>query len=122
MLVRFQFSSGYHIRMKKQFALAIAFATAALLCAAPAERFTGTITDDMCDKDHATMKMGPDAKCVAECVKTMHARYALNDGKNVYVLSDQKKPAKFAAKKVIVTGTLDNATKTIKVASIEAAK
>ena len=120
MLVSFQFSSGYHVRMKKQ--LTLAMAAAALLCAAPADKFTGTITDDMCDKDHATMKMGPDAKCVVECVKTMHAKYALYDGKNLYVLSDQKTPAKFAAKKVTVTGTLDDATKTIKVASIEAAK
>jgi len=106
--------------MKKQ--LALAFAAATLLCAAPAEKFTGTITDDMCDKDHATMKMGPDAKCVTECVKTMHAKYALYDGKDMYALSDQKMPAKFAAKKVTVTGTLDPATKSIKVASIEAAK
>ena len=40
----------------------------------------------------------------------------------VYVLSDQKTPEKFAAKKVTVTGTLDAATKTIKVDSIAAAK
>ena len=45
MLVRFQFSSGYHERMKKPFAIAIA--AAALLSAAPADKFTGTITDDM---------------------------------------------------------------------------
>jgi hypothetical protein len=120
LLVSFQFSSGYHEEMKKQLALAIA--AAALLCAAPADKFTGTITDDMCDKDHATMKMGPDAKCVAECVKTMHAKYALYDGKDLYALSDQKLPAKFAAKKVTVSGTLDASTKTIKVASIEAAQ
>ncbi len=105
--------------MKKQ--IVLAFAAAALLGAAD-QKFTGTITDDMCDKDHAGMKMGSDPKCVTECVKTMHAKYALNDGKDVYILSDQKTPAKFAAKKVTVTGTLDAASKTIKVASIEAAK
>jgi len=106
--------------MKKQ--IVLAFAAATLVCAAPAGKFTGTITDDMCDKDHATMKMGPDAKCVTECVKTMHAKYALYDGKDVYILSDQKAPAKFAGKKVTVTGTLDAAAKTIQVAGIEAAK
>jgi len=106
--------------MKKLFALG--FAATALLCAAPPETFTGVVTDDMCDKDHSTMKMGPDAKCVAECVKTMQAKYALYDGKNVYILSDQKTPARFAAKKVTVTGTLDPATKTINVAGIKAAK
>ena len=55
------------------------------------------------------------------CSAQKDAEY-IYDGNNMYVLSDQKKPAKFAAKKVTVTGTLDNATKTIKVASIEAAK
>lgn len=97
---------------------------AALLCAAPASQtFTGTITDDMCGKDgHAGMKMGSDAKCVTECVKGMNAKYALYDGNEVYVLSDQKAPAKFAAQKVTVTGTLDPAKKIIKVEKIEPAK
>jgi hypothetical protein len=96
--------------------------SAALACAA-SQTFTGTITDDMCGtENHAGMKMGTDAKCVTECVKGMNAKYALNDGKNVYVLSDQKSPAKFAAKKVTVTGTLDEKTKTIKVDKIEAAR
>jgi len=100
--------------------IATALISAALGCAAT---FTGTITDDMCGKDsHAGMKMGTDEKCVTECVKGMNAKYALNDGQNVYVLSDQKTPAKFAAKKVTVTGTLDEKTKTIKVEKIEAAK
>ena len=105
--------------MRKQ--IALVFASAALLCAAD-QTFTGTITDDMCDKNHAPMKMGADEKCVAECVKSMNAKYALYDGKEVYILSDQKTPAKFAAKKVTVTGTLDPATKTIKVAKITASK
>jgi hypothetical protein len=36
-------------------------------------------------------------------------------------LDDQKKPEAFAGAKVSVTGTLDDATKTIHVASIKAA-
>lgn len=88
-----------------------------------AQTFTGTITDDMCGKaDHKDMKMGTDAKCVTECIKGMNGKYVLYDGKDTYILSDQKAPAKFAAKKVMVTGTLDAATKTIKVDKIEAAK
>jgi hypothetical protein len=47
--------------------------------------------------------------------------YALFDGQNVLKLSDQKIPAKVAAQKVKVTGTLDPKTKTIKVVSIEPA-
>jgi hypothetical protein len=71
--------------------------------------------------DHKAMNMGTDAKCVTECVK-MGAKYALFDGKTAYTLSDQKAAAKFAAKKVTVTGTLDEKTKTINVSSIAAAQ
>jgi len=106
--------------MKKMMTLAVA--TAALSFGAT---FTGVITDNMCDDaNHKDMKMGPDAKCVTECVKGMNGKYVLYDAskKTSYVLSDQKTPEKFAAKKVTVTGTLDEATKTIKVDSIAAAK
>jgi len=106
--------------MKKQ--IAILFAAASLAVAAP-RTFTGVITDDMCAKgDHQSMKMASDAKCVLECVKSMNGKYVLYDGSNSYVLSDQKTPERFAAKKVTVTGTLDEKTKTIKVDKIEAAK
>jgi hypothetical protein len=95
------------------------FASAALMFGAT---FTGTITDDMCPKaDHKDMKTA-DPKCVVECVKGMNGKYVLYDGKDTYVLSDQKTPEKFAAKKVTVTGTLDAKSKTIKVDKIEAAK
>ena len=105
--------------MKKQIALVIASAALAF----GADTFTGTITDDMCaNADHKDMKMGNDEKCVTECVKGMSGKYVLYDGKASYVLSDQKTPAKFAAKKVTVTGTLDAKTKTIKVDKIVAAK
>ena len=108
--------------MKKQ--IAIVIASAALMFAAPAaQKYTGTITDDMCAKaDHKDMKMGSDEKCVNECIKGMKGKYMLYDGKDSWILSDQKAPAKFAAKKVTVTGTLDEKTKTIKVDKIEAAK
>lgn len=105
--------------MKKT--LAVFAASAALMFGA--QTFTGVITDDMCDKaDHADMKMGTDEKCVTECIKTMGGKYVLYDGSKSYKLSDQKAPAKFAAKKVTVTGTLDAKTNTIKVDSIAAAK
>lgn len=94
---------------------------AGLLAAAGKETFKGTITDTMCGGDHAGMHMGSDEKCTTECVK-MGAKYALWDGHAAYELSDQGKAAKFAAKRVTVTGTLDAKTKTIKVDSIAAAK
>ena len=105
--------------MKRRIVMVIA--SAALAVAAQAAQFTGTITDDMCAKaNHQDMKMGSDEKCVTECIKSMNGKYVLFDGKDSYVLSDQKTPAKCAARKVVVTGTLDG--KTNKVDKIEAAK
>jgi hypothetical protein len=90
----------------------------------PTQVFTGVITETMCKKDHKMMGTSlPDAKCVIDCVKAdKHVKYALHDGKNVYVLSDQQTPEKFAAQKVRVKGVLYEKTKIIKVESIEAAK
>jgi hypothetical protein len=109
--------------MKKQIILALA--AAALAFAAGPATYTGVITDNMCDNgDHKDMKMGSDPKCVVECIKGMNGKYVLYDSKakKAYVLSDQKTPEKFAAKKVTVTGTLDDAGKNLKVDKIEAAK
>jgi len=94
---------------------------------APAQgkrKFTGTITDSMCAlADHSRMRMGPtDAECVTACVEAHGASYVLYDGKEVYTLSDQRTPEKFAGKKVTVTGTLDAKTKTIQVDTIATAK
>ena len=78
----------------------------------------------MCDNgDHKDMKMGSDPKCVTECVG-MNGEYVLYDSKakKSYVLSDQKTPEKFAAKKVTVVGTLDDSGKNLKVDSIAAGK
>ena len=69
------------------------------------------------------MRMGPtDAECTKACVSIHGASYVLYDGKQVYTLSDQKTPEKFAGQKVTVTGTLDGKSKTIQVDSIAAAK
>src|SRR5579864_3490794 len=96
----------------------------ALVAAADKHTFTGTVTDSMCAKaDHSKMQMGPtDAECTIACIREHDATYVLYDGKNVYTLSDQKTPEKFAAQKVTVIGTLDAQTKTIRVDSITVAK
>jgi len=96
------------------------FASAALMLAAE-QTFTGVVTDDMCGGNHKAMNMGTDEKCVTECVRD-GAKYALWDGKQTYVLSDQKDAARFAAQKVTVKGTLDTKAKTIQVSSIAVAK
>ncbi|HEY2842218.1 MAG TPA: DUF5818 domain-containing protein [Bryobacteraceae bacterium] len=97
---------------------------AALSAAQGKRKFTGSITDSMCaTADHSRMRMGPtDAECTVACVFTHGALYVLYDGKEVYTLSDQKTPEKFAGKRVTVTGTLDAKTKTIQVVSIAGAK
>ena len=65
--------------------------------------------------------MGPtDAECTVACVSEHDAMYVLYDGKEVYTLSDQRTPKKFAAQKVTVVGTLDARTRTIQVGSITA--
>jgi hypothetical protein len=102
--------------------LTLIFAAAATLFAGGASQsFTGTITDSMCVGNHAAMKMGTDAKCVVACVKaSRNVKYVLYDGKNVYKLSDQQTPERFAAQKVKVTGELQAGT--IQVTEIEGAK
>ena len=81
----------------------------------------GVITDTMCGPKHTMMKEKADDECVRMCVKGSHD-FALYDGKTLWKLSDQKTPARFMAKTVKVTGTVDPKSMTIKVASIEAAE
>ena len=103
----------------------ICLLVASALSAAQEQRtFTGVITDDQCaGAGHARMRMGPtDAECTRACVMLHDAAYVLEDGANVYALSDQKTPDRFAGHRVRVTGTLDAKTRTIRVASIAAAR
>jgi hypothetical protein len=104
---------------------ALSLAVVAALSAPPAKQtFTGTITDDMCPKaNHSRMQMGPtDAECARACADVHGASYVLYDGKNIYMLSDQQTPEKFAGQKVKVVGTLDPKTDSIQVDSITADK
>jgi hypothetical protein len=102
----------------------VLLAFAVLAAAQRKQTFTGIITDSMCGTaDHSQMRMGPtDAECTVACVRIHDAFYVLYDGTDVYTLSDQQTPEKFAAQKVTVIGTLDAKTKTIQVDSITAAK
>lgn len=103
----------------------IAFLTLAsvLLASEKSRTFTGVITDSMCVLNHGMMKIQPESKCVIDCVKmNQKVKYALHDGKNLYVLSDQQTPEKFAAQKVRVKGVLYEKTRIIKVESIEPAR
>lgn len=103
---------------------ALLLAIVALSAAPPAQTFSGTISDEMCAvAGHASMRMGPtDAECTRACVTYHGVSYVLVDGKNVYVLSDQKASERLAGEKVKVVGTLNAKTKTIRVQSITPAR
>jgi hypothetical protein len=87
------------------------------------QTFTGVITDSMCSTgDHSRMRMGPtNADCTIACVMAHDADYVLYNGKDVYVLSDQRTPEKFAGRNVRVVGTLEAKARKIQVESIAAA-
>jgi hypothetical protein len=105
----------------------------ALLLGAPAvltqtRSFTGEIMDSQCAAvmhSHTRMMQGVGAKnakeCTQKCVQ-MGGKYALLDssGNTAYQLDNQEKAAAFAGQKVSIKGTLDSASKTIRVESIEA--
>lgn len=114
----------YQRGIRYQVVVGLALASLSAAQAAKTQTFVGTITDNMCSKaNHSQMQMGPtDAECVKACVAAHGATYVLYDGTNVYELSDQKTPEKFAAQRVRVTGTVDAKTKKIAVTSITAAK
>jgi hypothetical protein len=104
--------------------LIIALALLAVAAGQGRTTITGTITDSECaNANHSLMRMGDnDAECTQACVDSHGATYLLYDGKVSYALSDQKAPASYAGKKVVVTGTLDAKTKTIHVDSIAPAQ
>lgn len=89
--------------------------------------YTGEIMDSACAAagSHAGMMKGNPNMTAKDCTTACvahGAKYVLYDAdsKTVYQLDDQKKPVQFAGAKVAVTGTLDDATKTIHVARIKA--
>jgi hypothetical protein len=108
--------------MKSLFAFiaALSFVAATPVPQAP-KTYVGFIGDTMCKVDHKAMGATDNAKCVRDCVgdgKTY--KYALIVGKDAYTLSDQETPAKFAGRKVKVTGVLYAKTNILKVDRIEA--
>jgi hypothetical protein len=104
--------------------LASLFVVASLSAGQSTQTFTGVITDSECTTgDHSRMRMGSnDAECARACVSAHGASFVLYTGKEVYALTDQQTPDKFAGQKVRVTGTLDAKTKTIRVESMSAAQ
>ena len=110
----------------KKFAMGLGMAAifvGAGFAAQQGKTFTGDIMDSNCAKAGAhNPAMGSAKACTEACVKG-GGKYVLYDAatKTTYQLDDQKKPEAFAGAKVKVTGTLDDATKTIHVTKIDAA-
>ena len=106
------------------------------LALAKDQTFTGEIMDSQCamngSHDMMLKKEGMGDKnakdpmvkkmCTDECVKSGGKYVLFNSTRKVtYMLDDQQKPAEFAGQNVKVTGTYDNATKTIHVTGIRKA-
>jgi hypothetical protein len=106
--------------------LCLAMSLALSVSAQKATTFTGEIVDSPCailgGHEKMATKGESDKDCTLRCVK-MGGKFALMDtaNKTWYQLDDQKKAEAFAGAKVIVTGTNDAATKTIRIATIKPA-
>ena len=91
---------------------ALVLAIAGLCMAGVVQKtFIGVIHDNRC--------VGPN--CARQCPATKDPKYTLQSGDEAWVLSDQKTPARYTGKKVVVTGTL-GPRNTLVVSSIAPAK
>ncbi|HLV94185.1 MAG TPA: DUF5818 domain-containing protein [Candidatus Acidoferrales bacterium] len=94
--------------------------------------FEGYISDSQCalnvhslSRSHKEMLKSKEfgttpADCVWYCVKRRGGKFVLQAGRKVYKLDDQNIDRELAAKKVRITGSLDEQTETIHVLKIEA--
>jgi hypothetical protein len=89
----------------------------------------GEIMDSRCAIDGSHDKMMREngmknAKdCTLQCAKTGGSFVLIDpDTKTVYQLDDQQKPEKFAGKRVRISGTYDEPSKTMHIESIESAE
>jgi len=77
------------------------------------ETWKGYVTDTWCGLHRETE--APTVACTNLCLSNKGAKYALYDVVNnkLYVLNPQEQAAKYAAKMVIVTGTLGDSTQMV---------
>jgi hypothetical protein len=121
MVIGMPFQPAPRCRMGKiVIAVACLLFSASSLAGRDNQTFKGQITDSSCSgpAGHAAMlkKGETTAECAIACVK-MGAKYVLSnpDDKTLYPLDDQKRPEAFAGKNVIVIGTLDKTSGSIRV-------
>ncbi len=79
------------------------------------ETITGMITDSRCGIRHLQAES---AQCVRACV-ARGARYVLDDGRNLYELSDEHGAERFASREVRVKGLLGKDSRNLKIVSID---
>jgi hypothetical protein len=97
--------------MSKRSALIVVAAGLCFGGATPVKTFTGIVHDNRC--------VGPN--CATQCPITREPKYTLQSGDEAWLLSDQKTPAQYVGRKVIVTGAVGTGN-TLKVTSIAPAK
>lgn len=100
--------------------LAILFALRVNRSVATVQTVSGVVTDTLCANHHSITGTTSTGECVRTCVRLGRGRYALDDGTNLYILSDQQVADRFAAQRVRISGTLNRATGILTVQSIRA--
>ncbi|HSL22885.1 MAG TPA: DUF5818 domain-containing protein [Vicinamibacterales bacterium] len=108
----------------RMFATAVAaLALAASVSASETKTYTGVVSDSMCARDHAAMKIEPQDKCVRDCVgHAKDVKYVLLHDGHAMILSNQETPARFAGRRVTVTGVYYAKTNVLKVERIAPAR
>jgi len=93
--------------------------SAASLAIADDGLMDATVTDSFCAANHKPLRLSCDANGVRNRISA-GAKYVLWDGRNAYVLSDQKAADQWAARRVRVLATLDAKTRQVRIISIVA--
>jgi hypothetical protein len=84
--------------------------------------FAGVVTDTNCGAGHHFAGQVPEIQCVRACVKRdSKTKFALFDGTALCIFADQRTASVFAARRVLVTGILDERTRTLAIQSIDPA-
>ncbi|HUV70407.1 MAG TPA: hypothetical protein VMW15_12140 [Terracidiphilus sp.] len=107
--------------MKRAFFVVVAaFALTALAAqAADSAKFDGYISDSMCGAKH----MGTGAACVKKCIANgMKPVFVSEKDKAVWTIDNPAAVKDFYGDHVTVTATADDATKSVHIDAIEAAK
>ncbi len=81
------------------------------------QSYNGFVTDTFCAGHHHILGNG--AECVRTCARHPGTKYALYSGNKTYVISDQAAGEKFAGRDVVITGSIDQNTGVLMVASIQ---